>query len=237
MTERNTVVYLRAGHSGCDPITGEYYTMTSGGGKFFKHTNGKQYHKDGFFFEGVSNRIVCEELCCQLTALGFTVVMVHDTYLDKPLSELCAIANSDYKLRKKKSIFLDMHSNAGKARGFTAFYFPGTVQRGTVLNNASAAGKLLAECIAETTNPYWLSHGSDYKYAVRKGWIMKNGTIVAPYFMLQHTNMPSIIIENGFFDNEHDADLLMDMNFVKGLCTAMAAGVLTYENKINTWTH
>jgi hypothetical protein len=226
------IVYIRAGHSGVHPVTGQYLTKQESNSKYFLHNNGKPYHRSGYFYEGVSNRNVADEFTKIATEFGLHVIPVHHPYLDFSLGAFCQIANGIDKIfstAESPSIFLDIHSNAGKARGFTTFYFPGHVDsNGNAIRRPSFKGMALAQHVAQFVNPYWLQHESDYKTAVREGWLYRGGKIIAPYYMLANTNMPSIIVENGFFDNEHDADLLMQPKFIEGLAEQMVNGCLSY---------
>jgi len=234
------IVYVRAGHSGIDPKTGLYLTMRDEHSKFYKHTNGKPYHENGFFYEGVSNRLIADKFIKLGRETGFEVVQIHHPYQDINLRLACGYANKHYSVHGKgrPAIFLDIHSNAGKARGLALLYYPGYVKDGIAINAPSIKGKKLAEDMAQELNPVWLNEGAKYGTTpVRAGWIynVKTGKPIAPYYMVQHTNMPAIIIENGFFDNEQDADLLMQDCFQDKLAQGILMGCLRnfgYETKI-----
>jgi len=233
LSQIKPIIYLRAGHSGIHPTTGHYLTMQTEGGKFYKHTNGKKYHKDGYFFEGVSNRNICNEIIKLAPDFNFHVVPVHHPYNDFELKEYCEFANNHFKENAtphSPCVFLDIHSNAGKSSGFVALYYPGTVQNGEPIHTPSRSGLLLAQKIAAQVNPIWLNEGANYGgQPVRPGWIYnKFGKIQAPYYMLANTNMPSVIIENGFFDTEEDADLLMKPEFQKLLAVSILEGTQDY---------
>ena len=234
------IIYVRAGHSGIDPKTGLYLTKEDSNSKWYDHKNGKTYHKGSQFFEGESNRDIAAEFIKQATASRFHVVPIHHPYLDFSLGEYCDEANAHAKKHTTPSspaIFLDIHSNAsgsGKARGMTTLYYPGYIDKNTGLavDRPSRGGKLLAESMSSCVNPLFLEYGSDYKQSVRPGWMYKGNKPYAVYYMLQNTNMPSIIIENGFFDNEKDADLLMNHEFCVELVAQMVRGVQRYFNNL-----
>jgi peptidoglycan hydrolase-like protein with peptidoglycan-binding domain len=69
------VVVLDAGHGGIDPKTGLYTTPASNG-KRYHHPNAK-LHDNGWFFEGVENRIIANVLAEKLTAAGVQVVKAY----------------------------------------------------------------------------------------------------------------------------------------------------------------
>jgi len=238
MSNDKPIIYARAGHSGRDPQTGVYLTMRDERAKFYKHTNGKPYHENGFFYEGVSNRLIADKFIKLAIETGFEVVQIHHPYEDINLRDACTYANTHYVRtgNGRPAIFLDIHSNAGKARGLALLYYPGYIKDGAAINAPSIKGKKLAEDMAQELNPIWLNEGAKYGTTpVRPGWIYRGGKIVAPYYMVQHTNMPAIIIENGFFDNEHDADLLMQDCFQDKLAQGILMGCLRnfgYETKI-----
>jgi N-acetylmuramoyl-L-alanine amidase len=232
------IIYVRAGHSGIDPTTGVYLTMRDEHAKFYKHKNGKPYHENGFFYEGVSNRLIADKFIKLARETGFEVVQVHHAYQDIKLNITCNSVNEHYRAHGKgrPAIFLDIHSNAGQASGLALLYYPGYVKDGVAINAPSIKGKKLAEDMAQELNPVWLNEGAKYGTTpVRAGWIYRNSKIVAPYYMVQYTSMPSIIIENGFFDNEHDADLLMQDCFQDKLAQGILMGCLRnfgYDTKI-----
>lgn len=218
------IVYVRAGHSGIDPKTGLYLTKEDQNAKYFDHKNGKKYHKGSEFWEGESNRAFAAEFIKQGTSSGLHVVPVHHPYLDFSLGEYCTIANDHarkYTTPSSPSIFLDLHSNAsnGKARGAFTFYFPGSRQ-----------GKKLSDIFAKNLTEYWVGYGSNAnRNPSREGWMYNpDGTKKGVYYMLANTNMPSIIVENGFFDNSADADLLMDKEFCVGNVSTMVNSVWEY---------
>lgn len=228
MSNIKPIVYLRAGHSGIHPETGEYLTMQIENAKYFKHTNGKKYHRDGYFFEGVSNRNITNEYVKQATAAGLHVVHIHHPYEDYPLGKFCQSANEHYKefgTMYSPALFLDMHSNAsdGRARGFYSFYYP-----------TSTKGKKASDIFAAKLNPYWAENGSRLnKTPSLEGWMYNaDRTKKGIYYMLQNTDMPAIIVENGFFDNPYDADLLMNHEFCMELVRLMVQASWEYFNSL-----
>lgn len=230
------VVFIRAGHSGVDPNTGEYLTKKKQNAKYFLHRNGKPYHDNGYFYEGVSNRNIADKVMkfCQERAIEFE--KLHHDYQDFYLSTFCLKANKlyhEYRAKGYDVIMLDIHSNAGGIRGFSAFYYPGYIDaNGRAVKRPSTNGLKLATVMANSINPLFLMHKSELKYPIREGWMYKrNGTGYIPYavyYMLKETAMPTVILENGFFDNAADADLLMDENFTDALAECIVNGIEKY---------
>ncbi len=110
-------------------------------------------------------------------------------------------------------VFVSIHCNAfdGSARGTETLYFPG-----------SESGRMLAGCIQAELygtlfllDPDWSDRG------------LKERPDLA---VLRHTDMPAVLVETAFIDNELDAYFLM--HYGEDIAGAIARGITDYENMI-----
>jgi N-acetylmuramoyl-L-alanine amidase len=202
---REKILLIDFGHGGRDPLTGDY-TTDPRTGKKFKHKNGG-FHGGGWFYEGVSNRNFAREFIAQASRAGFLCVPVGHPSKDTTLMQRIKFANYYHKEMNSNSIFLSFHSNAFKQehRGFQIYHHPN-----------SRAGKKIASSIASEAEFVFLDYDSIWPFNSRK---------TANFAVLRATKMPAVLIENGFFDNEKDARLLMDPNFIFHVCAAILRGL------------
>jgi len=118
-----------------------------------------------------------------------------------PLSDRAAYANqngADY--------FISLHNNAGpaSAHGFESYTY----------EQPSTASVVYQNVLHETVAAYMV------KYGVRD-----RGKKRANYAVVRETKMPAILLENLFITNERENKLLRDDAFLRGLATAIAAGI------------
>ena len=78
LTKDKFCLSLHGGHGGFDPFTGEYATAPSTGKRY--HHQGAELHKNGWFYEGVENRIAANALAEKLRKLGIFVLVTHHHY-------------------------------------------------------------------------------------------------------------------------------------------------------------
>jgi N-acetylmuramoyl-L-alanine amidase len=197
---REKIIFIDAGHGGIDP-EGNYTTAPS---KQHKFEQG--FHESGWFYEGVSNRRLVAEFIAQASRMGFLCIPVYDPFDDVSLQTRCNRANDRAKELNAPSIFVSFHSNAfdGSARGWCIFHHPN-----------SSNGKKLAENIAIETLPLCAEYGVPHRTPV----------LSANFHVLTYTSMPAVLIENLFFDNEQDAELLQDATFCVNLCNRILRGI------------
>jgi N-acetylmuramoyl-L-alanine amidase len=195
---KKTVLFVNAGHGGRDPKTGEYTTPASNG-KRCMHTNGKEYHNKGWFFEGVVNRQLAALFIAEATALGYTCIPVYDAIADTSLEARVKIANDAHLRMGVPTFWISFHSNAfkGETRGWNAYHMPGNMNSREIATKAGAR-----------VNQYFNAKGSINNEYVREGYGWRNGERFVLYELL-NTKMPALLFEWLFFDNPLDADLLM----------------------------
>ena len=57
------------------------------------------------------------------------------------------------------------------------------------------------------------------------------------FMIIRETNLPAVLVENGYHTNEHDRSLLMDNNFMRRLATVYADTIEAYFERINQYRH
>lgn len=204
MIQKETILIVDAGHGGIDPVTG-LYTTSETIGKKTKHTNGKPYHGNGWFYEGKSNREFALEFMSQAKESGFLCFPVYHPWIDTSLNERPKTANEIQNKYGTKALFLSFHSNAvavgtapqTSAEGVCSF----------VYKLGSPTSKL-AEKITLNMQSVFDAYGSK-----RRSQLIHDNSLT----ITSASNMPSILFEIGFFDNPNNADLLMKSDFRKNV--------------------
>ena len=172
---------LDAGHGGI--LNGKYTTAPA---KMFRF-------KDGFeVYEGIINRQITNKLITLLQSAGIDFALVYDEHLDTPLNERVAIADRVYN-KHRNSIYLSIHSNAGKGKGFEVFTSKGQTK------SDSIAYFFCAKYVEHFKNMFPLrrdrSDGDDDKES--------------EFYVLRKTDCPAVLVENLFFDNREEAEFLV----------------------------
>lgn len=206
----NYYVWLDAGHSAKTP------------GKRNTVANPK-------FYEYEFNNDIAVKLKARLEEHGITVYLTNTTPngADISLTTRANTANSKWNSLGKPSnaIFVSIHGNAStgawaKARGVETYH----------ANNASSKSKKLASLL---TNQIY----TDIK-AVDSGF-KQRGVKSANFTVIYKASMPSVLIENAFYDNKDDLNLLQNHRgvFVEAHCKAICSYFgITYKPKSNNQT-
>jgi N-acetylmuramoyl-L-alanine amidase len=204
------MVFLSAGHGGLHPIDRQYQCLARG--KKFYHKRG-DFHADGWFYEGVWNRVLTARVIELFKQRGIPYIRV-DNYMnsvwrDIPLKDRVNKANKYYE-EYPKSIYISIHADAfnTKARGFTVHYQVGSVK-----------GRRLAQLHRKNVKAGVLENG----YDIRVRNIRANDL-----HETRMTAMPAILIEHLFFDNYEDAMLLMRDDVVNFFAEMILATILNY---------
>jgi N-acetylmuramoyl-L-alanine amidase len=208
MNQKETILLIDSGHGGIDPVTG-LYTTPETIGKKTKHTNGKPYHGNGWFYEGKFNREFALEFMSQAKDAGFICHPVYHPWLDTPLNERPKTANEIQNKYATKALLLSFHSNAvavgtapqTSAEGVCAFVYK--------LGSTTAK---LAEKITLNMQSVFDEYGSK-----RRSQLIHDNSLT----ITSASNMPSILFEIGFFDNPNNADLMMKPDFRKKVVKSM----------------
>ena len=138
-----------------------------------------------------------------LAAVGYEVKV----FQNDSLQDICDEANA-----WSADLFVSIHCNAanGNARGTETFY-----------SRYSDAGHRLAECINQQlidTIDSGCSH-----------W--NRGAKPANYYVLTHTDIPAVLVETAFIDNDDDARLLVERE--DDFARAIARGITDITNVFN----
>lgn len=201
-------VFIDAGHGGLFP-NGTYATSEKDGKKF-KHSKGK-FHNEGWFYEGVSNRIIADLVSKKLTEEGINVIKVYHPIVDTSRDNRCAIANM-YNKTIQSGIFISFHSDAsnGTAKGISLWTSVGQTESDKIATKLFQDLQLhLSDVILrKELNP---DKDPDYE---------KN------FDVLVNTDMPAVLIENLFFDNYEDACKLINPSYQEAFSTIITNSIL-----------
>lgn len=158
--------------------------------------------------ENEFNREVVKYMDQMLQYIGFRTLLVAPTDNDTSLNVRTKLANT-----RGATIYVSIHYDAvdgkfdGAGRdpeGITVFHHPN-----------STKGKQLAEAVSS-----FLKQGTPQK---NRGVKTRDNLAV-----LTQTDMPSILTENGFMDNEREAKLMLDKSFQKEVAREHVQGICKY---------
>jgi len=197
------VIFLDAGHGGIDP-TGAYASQPD---NMFNHREGI-FHYNSIFYEGFKNREYCDLIKKKLSAEGITVIPVYHPYKDTRVQDRVHIANW-YHVNICPGIYISEHSNATtnhEAQGFQIWTSKGNKEsdkHGDVLLDLYEKKFEMEEYLIEDDiDDDILKLLTDYNDEDRD--------YEANFYILHKTRMPTILLENLFFDNFEDASILME---------------------------
>lgn len=197
-------LFLDAGHGGIDPKTGLY---TTGSSKVWTHNRGL-FHKGSTFYEGVSNRVFAEILFQMLTDSGVNVVKVYHPFLDTSLTARTTIANA-YHNQIQNGLYFSLHSNAvnrqDAAKGLSIWTTTGTTQSDVLASDLFAGWRrdLNLEKYGTTFREDRSDGDADYE---------------ENFAVLRNSNMPAVLVENLFFDNWNDSNILINKDYQREFC-------------------
>lgn len=185
-------------------------------------------------------------LADKLRSMGFDVIMTRDKDVFIPLEERTAIANMS-----NADIFISIHANASlsrRAKGITTYYLSTTHDRASMLvaarENATSTKKLsdlqlILEDLMKTAKINESAvFASDIQHnmvrSLRKdGYSTPDlGVRSAPFFVLMHANMPSILIETSFVTNPVEEHLLLQKRYEESIVDGVVRGILQYGTKM-----
>ena len=173
-----------------------------------KITSGKR-SPDGNLLEWEFNNDMQYRIKKRLEALGFVVYLVNpnpEKGSEVSLGTRCSRANSYWSSKgKPECLYLSLHANAAGSNGWST-------ARGVEVYTASNAS-------SKSKNAAKLVNDQIYKdvYAFDKGF-KNRGHKTASFYVIKHTNMPSILIEYEFYSNKDGVNLLKNKRDV--LCEA-----------------
>lgn len=171
---------------------------------------------DGRLREFAYAREIAEMVVRELREQGIDALRIVEETRDIPLAERCRRANEIYRQTGKKAILVSVHCNAAgsgaqwmKAQGWSVF----------VSNNASAASKQLAVCLAEAAAG---EHVRVRRPAPGQSYWQQN------LAMCRDTECPAVLTENFFQDNREDVDFLLSEAGKSTVAGIHVAGILSY---------
>lgn len=107
--------------------------------------------------------------------------------------------------RMKADFFLSIHTNAGGGTGFESF----------IHTKAGFKTDTIRNIIHDNVSPVFTKNNMPDRGRKRDN-----------FYVLRETNMPAMLIENGFIDNKKDAEKLKDSVFLNKLANEIAYGIV-----------
>ena len=185
-------------------------------------------------------------LAARLRKMGFQVIMTRDKDVFIPLEERTAIANMS-----NADIFISIHANASlshRTKGITTYYLSTTHDRSSMLvaarENATSAKKLsdLQLILEDLMKTAKINESAIFANDVQHEMVesLRNdgyttpdlGVRSAPFFVLMHANMPSILIETSFVTNPTEERQLEEKRYEESIVDGVIKGILRYGTKI-----
>lgn len=214
MYQNELCVFLDAGHGGLDSH-GNYTTAPN---KQYRHKNGNcQFHREGWFHEGVWNRELLAKVMFKLKGIQLPYYVVSHRWLDLPLQRRVDTAHR-IGTHFDHCIFISIHANAhdGTARGFEVYTSPGLTKSDLLADmHYENVARLLRNDIRIRTD----QSDGDYDKEDR-------------FYVLTKTVMPAMLIEHLFFDNYEDAKLLMEEDIKERFAEALVHTILDYKAQL-----
>lgn len=171
-------ILVDAGHGGMHE--GKYMTDPKWG-KFYKHS------ETFTAYEGVTNRKIAKLLMDKLASACIPFVQIHHDYLDTSLHGLVTKANST----AGDNLYLSIHSNAGKGKGFEVF---------------TSKGETKSDQYAEVFCNQLMKDFPEYP--LRKDTRDGDNDKEEDFYVLKHTACPAVLVELLFFDELKQAEFL-----------------------------
>ena len=178
---------------------------------------------------------------------GIEVVMTRDDDTFIPLPRRTDIAN-----RSGADLFVSIHMNASRSRamrGFECYFLSNAtddnaraleafedsslrMNKEASLEHSKQLDKTLWD-MALTENRRESSELAGYICSsIEESFAMRNrGIRSARFYVLKHTQMPSILVEAGYISNRYEEMKLRDPLFLDKIASAVAQGILKYKKE------
>ena len=202
-------VILDAGHGSINP-EGDYVTAPS---KMFRHPH-REFHKDGWFYEGVFNRQLLAKLATYLLDMDIPFEVVSHEWKDTPRHTRVHRVNELHKKFNGRTWGISIHSNASQSHNAEGWSVWTSKNRPEV--------KPISDRIADVL---WRQVDGVGLKMRSQDYIDGDHDYEANFDMVYKTKPPFVLIENGFFDNPTDADWLFDESNQWKLAKALAEGI------------
>lgn len=192
---------IDAGHGG----------LTSGG--VYTTAPAKQHtFPDGLLIqEGVINRAIAHIVVKGLISRGIDYAVINDEVNDTPLQTRVIRADAIHA-KYQNCIYLSIHSNAGGGSGIEIFTSPGQTK---------------SDKIANIFCEIYQKHFPEYPFRSDKS--DGDADKEADFYVLRKTDCPSLLVENFFFDNRHEAELLLSEEGQKQIAKCILECIETVE--------
>ncbi len=181
-----------------------------------------------------------------LTDEGLKVIMTRDSDVFIPLPRRSEIAN-----KSNADLFVSVHVNASRSRymrGFECYYLSNATDDNARALEAfeDSSLKINEEASAQRSKPLdktlWdmtltenrLESAELASYicdSVDDSLIIgSRGVKTARFYVLKHTNIPSVLVEAGYLSNRYEEIKLKDDSFLDKMAKAVAQGILKYKD-------
>jgi N-acetylmuramoyl-L-alanine amidase len=196
---------LDAGHGGL--LDGRYTTAPAK-----MHTFEADHGKQGFTIcEGVINRQITDRVAAKLDRLRIDYNYIHDKVEDTGLSVRVLRADAAY-FHDRRSVFVSIHSNAGGGSGNEIF---------------TSSGQTKSDKVANIFCETYKKHFPDYPF--RQDRVDGDADKEAGFYVLRKTDCPAILIENFFFDNRKEAEMLRSEAGQEAIANCIVDAIKTCE--------
>lgn len=177
---------------------------------------------DGFFREYAYTRFLASQILEQLFALGLDAQLLVPEMEDISLPERCRRVNAIcQEFGKDQVILLSLHVNAAgnghewmNARGWSCY---------TTRGETTADG--LATALYDAAKD-WLPG-----MRLRTDYTDGDPDIEKDFYLLRHTQCPSVLTENLFMDNKDDVAFLESGEGAQAIINLHVEGIFRYINK------
>ncbi len=164
--------------------------------------------------ESTLNLEYAKNLASKLSTMGINTILTRSDENGLYDQNAKSLKKSDMKKRKeiieeaKPTLIVSIHMNSfssSNARGAQTFYKKGNEQ-----------GKVLAENIQKQ-----LKTNLDYATTSSK---------IGDYYILNCTDLPSVLVECGFLSNPQDEELLLQKDYQNKICYSILSGIVAFLN-------
>lgn len=190
---------------------------------------------------------IARRLKAILEEKGIRVILTRDSDTFVPLEERARIAN-----RSKADLFVSVHANAARKRqasGFECFYLSDdiddnaraleasrnwryNIERGSHIERSKDLELTLWDLILTENRIESQGLARHICEAAGEEMSVRNrGVKGARFFVLKNTRLPSVLVEVGFLSNRHDARRMKGPEYVEGISSALAKGILAYKSE------
>jgi N-acetylmuramoyl-L-alanine amidase len=154
-------------------------------------------------YEGDLARVMAQKLATKLRELGHEVLV----FGAPTLQGICDKANG-----WNADLFVSMHLNAcdKKSRGVEVYTYRQCSTESDMLAKSVYAAIQNSEKAFKRTPWYW------------------RGNLKAGFYVIKHTNMPAVLVEMGFIDNDDEAKEMLTLTWQSAMADGMAAGIDAY---------